>query len=61
MSKVWLIQMRIFCCFIIFMLPIDMLVMGKRRAWEDFKLLWNDRYKRNVSRIRDDRSNTRSS
>ena len=24
------------------MLPIDMLVMGRKRAWEDFKLLWND-------------------
>ncbi len=42
MGKIWLIQMRIMCCFLIVFLPIDMLVVGKEKAWHDFKLIWND-------------------
>ena len=42
MGKIWLIKMRILCCVIIFVLPIDMLIMGRKKSWEDFKLLWNN-------------------
>jgi len=33
---------RCFWIWTILLLPIDMLVMGKKRAWNDWKLQWND-------------------
>ena len=42
MGKIFKFINRCFWIWTLLVLRIDMLVMGKERAWSDWKLEWND-------------------